>query len=74
MIALKSNSLFGVIDAFTRAAQGLSPIQRIEMERFAGRLPEDSLALFCSKRRLPKGLPFSLRKSDNWDSISYCLC
>jgi hypothetical protein len=31
---------FGVINAFTRAAQGLSPLQRIEMERFAGRLLE----------------------------------
>jgi hypothetical protein len=31
---------FGVINAFTRAAQGLAPIQRIEMERFAGTLLE----------------------------------
>ncbi len=31
---------FGVINAFTRAAQGLAPLQRIEMERFAGRLLE----------------------------------
>jgi hypothetical protein len=29
---------FGVINAFTQAAQGLSPLQRIEMERFAGTL------------------------------------
>jgi hypothetical protein len=34
---------FGVINAFTRAAQGLAPLQRIEMERFAGRLLEASL-------------------------------
>jgi hypothetical protein len=34
---------FGVINAFTRAAQGLSPLQRIEMERFAGRLLEGAL-------------------------------
>jgi hypothetical protein len=31
-------SRFGVINAFTRAAQGLGPLQRIEMERFAGTL------------------------------------
>ena len=31
---------FGVINAFTRAAQGLAPLQRIEMERFAGTLLE----------------------------------
>ena len=29
---------FGVINAFTRAAQGLGPLQRIEVERFAGTL------------------------------------
>lgn len=29
---------FGVINAFTRAAQTLAPLQRIEMERFAGSL------------------------------------
>jgi len=29
---------FGVINAFTNAAQKLSPLQRIEMERFAGTL------------------------------------
>jgi hypothetical protein len=29
---------FGVINAFTGAAQGLAPLQRIEMERFAGTL------------------------------------
>ena len=33
----------GVINAFTRAAQGLGPIQRIEMERFAGTLLEANL-------------------------------
>ena len=31
---------FGVINAFTNAAQGLAPLQRIEMERFAGTLLE----------------------------------
>ncbi len=31
-------SRFGVINAFTRAAQGLAPLQRIEMERYAGTL------------------------------------
>lgn len=34
---------FGVINAFTRAAQNLGPIQRIEMERFAGTLLESPL-------------------------------
>lgn len=34
-------SRFGVINAFTRAAQGLAPLQRIEMERFAGTLLEN---------------------------------
>lgn len=34
---------FGVINAFTRAAQGLAPLQRIEVERFAGRLLEAPL-------------------------------
>ena len=34
---------FGVINAFTRAAQGLAPLQRIEMERFAGTLLETQL-------------------------------
>ena len=34
---------FGVINAFTRAAQGLGPLQRIEMERFAGTLLEAPL-------------------------------
>lgn len=33
-------NLFGLINAFTGAAQGLAPLQRIEMERFAGRLLE----------------------------------
>lgn len=36
---------FGVINAFTRAAQKLAPLQRIEVERFAGTL--------LSKRILP---------------------
>jgi hypothetical protein len=31
-------SRFGVINAFTNAAQKLGPLQRIEMERFAGTL------------------------------------
>jgi hypothetical protein len=34
---------FGVINAFTNAAQKLGPLQRIEMERFAGALLEASL-------------------------------
>ena len=34
---------FCVINAFTRAAQGLAPLQRIEMERFAGTLLEAPL-------------------------------
>jgi hypothetical protein len=34
---------FGVINAFTNAAQKLGPLQRIEMERFAGRLLGASL-------------------------------
>jgi hypothetical protein len=34
---------FGVINAFTRAAQKLGPLQRIEMERFAGTLLEAKL-------------------------------
>jgi len=36
-------SWFCVINAFTRAAQGLAPLQRIEMERFAGTLLEAPL-------------------------------
>ncbi len=36
-------SRFGVINAFTRAAQGLAPLQRIEMERFSGTLLEAPL-------------------------------
>jgi hypothetical protein len=31
---------FGVINAFSRAAQKLGPLQRIEVERFAGTLIE----------------------------------
>jgi hypothetical protein len=34
---------FGVINAFTRAAQKLGPLQRIEVERFAGTLLEAKL-------------------------------
>jgi hypothetical protein len=34
---------FGVINAFTNAAQKLGPLQRIEMERFAGTLLEAPL-------------------------------
>lgn len=34
---------FGVINAFTRAAQKLGPLQRIEVERFAGTLIEANL-------------------------------
>lgn len=34
---------FGVINAFTRAAQKLGPLQRIEIERFAGTLIEAKL-------------------------------
>jgi hypothetical protein len=34
---------FGLINAFTRAAQKLGPLQRIEMERFAGTLLEAKL-------------------------------
>jgi hypothetical protein len=34
---------FGLINAFTNAAQKLGPLQRIEMERFAGRLLETPL-------------------------------
>ena len=39
-LAEPEQTRFGVINAFTRAAQGLAPIQRIEMERFAGMLLE----------------------------------
>ena len=31
-------NLFGVLQAITRAAQGLPPEGRLELERFAGRL------------------------------------
>lgn len=34
---------FGLINAFTNAAQKLGPLQRIEMERFAGTLLEAPL-------------------------------
>jgi len=33
-------SRFGLINAFTNAAQKLGPLQRIELERFAGTLLE----------------------------------
>ena len=36
-------SRFGVINAFTNAAQRLAPLQRIEAERFAGTLLEAPL-------------------------------
>lgn len=42
-LAEPESTRFGVINAFTRAAQGLAPIQRIEMERFAGTLLEATL-------------------------------
>ena len=42
-LAEPEENWFGVINAFTRAAQGLAPLQRIEMERFAGRLLESPL-------------------------------
>jgi hypothetical protein len=38
-----SSNRFGVINAFTNAAQKLGPLQRIEMERFAGTLLEAPL-------------------------------
>jgi hypothetical protein len=34
---------FGMINAFTNAAQQMAPLQRIEMERFAGTLLETPL-------------------------------
>ena len=34
---------FGLINAFTNAAQQMAPLQRIEMERFAGMLIEAPL-------------------------------
>jgi hypothetical protein len=42
-LAEPEQTRFGVINAFTRAAQGLAPIQRIEMERFAGTLLEAAM-------------------------------
>jgi hypothetical protein len=42
-LAEPEQTRFGVINAFTRVAQGLAPIQRIEMERFAGTLLEAAL-------------------------------
>ena len=39
-LAEPEQTRFGVINAFTRSAQELAPIQRIEMERFAGTLLE----------------------------------
>ena len=42
-LAEPEQTRFGVINAFTRAAQGLAPLQRIEMERFAGTLLETHL-------------------------------
>lgn len=42
-LAEPEQTTFGVINAFTRAAPGLAPIQRIEMERFAGTLLETAL-------------------------------
>lgn len=42
-VAEPDPSRFGVINAFTAAAQTLAPLQRIELERFAGRLLEAQL-------------------------------
>jgi hypothetical protein len=39
LVELERNR-FGVINGFTNAAQKLGPLQRIEMERFAGTLLE----------------------------------
>jgi hypothetical protein len=44
---------FGVINAFTRAAQKLGPLQRIEVERFAGTLLEGTLPV--PRPRLAEG-------------------
>jgi hypothetical protein len=42
----------GVINAFTNAAQKLGPLQRIEMERFAGTLLEASFPPIQASKRL----------------------
>jgi hypothetical protein len=42
LVGPEANRL-GVINAFTNAAQKLGPLQRIEMERFAGALLEAPL-------------------------------
>jgi hypothetical protein len=42
-LAEPEQTRFGVINAFTRAAQELAPLQRIEMERFAGTLLDSRL-------------------------------
>src|SRR5207249_6717348 len=47
-LAEPEQNRFGVINAFTNAAQRLAPLQRIEMERFAGTLLESVL---CSSMR-----------------------
>ena len=52
---------FGLINAFTHAAQQLGPLQRIEMERFAGTLVGNSFRLgLCSKFRQANELAFFL--------------
>jgi hypothetical protein len=42
-LAESESNWFGVINAFTHAAQNLAPLQRIDMERFAGTLLETPL-------------------------------
>jgi hypothetical protein len=53
-------SRFGVINAFTRAAQGLGPIQRIEMEQFAGGCWGRLLSSFLEKRQTVAGCRWRL--------------
>jgi hypothetical protein len=57
---------FGMINAFTNAAQGLAPLQRIEMERFAETLLEAPyIALSCFKSGKQIRLPFFFFTQDH---------
>jgi hypothetical protein len=56
---------FGVINAFTRAAQGLGPLQRIEAERFAGTLLEAPIQDFILPRTRRKSADL-LRPAKTW--------
>ena len=62
---------FGPINTFTNAAQKLGPLQRIDMERFAGTLLEAPLWFFFSVVRQAKNAClFSFRSRPGFNLIS----